>query len=337
MSFDIDIVLPWVDGSDPAWQAEKAKYSPVKVTDANAACRYKDWGYLPFLFRGFEKFMPWIHKIHFLTWGHLPNFLNTDHPKLHIVRHEDFIPEQYRPVFSSNAIEVHLHRIPELAERFIYFNDDTFPLRPLPPETFFANKTGLPCLQFTEYPLILENFESWNYRQLNDVCIINRHFPKRNFFRHNWRKCVLPSYGLRNNLLTLSLQFLYPERFAGFRRFHSVNPFLKSILEEVWEKEPKILEQTAGSRFRSKDSVNQWLFLWWQLAKGTFHPRADRSRAYNVCEYRINLIEKTIREQTSEILALQDPFDTEEDLDALNQRVLHAFTQILPEKSSFEK
>ena len=112
---------------------------------------------------------------------------------------------------------------------------------------------------------------------------------------------------------------------------------MRSTLEEVWGKEPEILDLTARCRFRSKETVNQWLFLWWQLAKGTFEARADRSRAYTVGNYRIELIEKTIRNQSCEILALQDPFDSKEDAEALNQRVRDALSQILPQKSSFEK
>ncbi|MCI8375396.1 MAG: hypothetical protein HFI29_08180 [Lachnospiraceae bacterium] len=39
MSSKIDIVLPWVDGSDPNWQQVKEKslqkYCPEKVSDSN--------------------------------------------------------------------------------------------------------------------------------------------------------------------------------------------------------------------------------------------------------------------------------------------------------------
>ena len=56
--------------------------------------------------------------------------LEPDHPKLHIVNHRDFIPEEYLPTFSSHAIELNMHRIPDLAEHFLYFNDDVYLMKP---------------------------------------------------------------------------------------------------------------------------------------------------------------------------------------------------------------
>ena len=58
----IDFVVLWVDGDDPAWQAERAQYLPKKTT-ASAPNRYRDWGLMPYWFRGVEKFAPWVNKI----------------------------------------------------------------------------------------------------------------------------------------------------------------------------------------------------------------------------------------------------------------------------------
>ena len=85
----IDFVLLWVDGSDPAWLEEKNKYSDVQVNVSASAARYRDWDNLQYWFRGVEKYAPWVNKIFFITWGHLPKWLNINHPKLQIVRHEE--------------------------------------------------------------------------------------------------------------------------------------------------------------------------------------------------------------------------------------------------------
>ena len=50
-----------------------------------------------------------------------------------------FIPEGYRPAFSANPIELNMHRIPGLAERFVFFNDDMFLLAPMAEADFFKN------------------------------------------------------------------------------------------------------------------------------------------------------------------------------------------------------
>ena len=124
-NYPIDFVVTWVDGNDPVWQAEKAKYSPNKNAD-NRNVRYRDWDNMQYWFRAVEKFAPWVNKVHFVTYGHLPKWLNTDCPKLNIVKHSDFIPSQYLPTFSSRSIELNIHRIHGLSDKFIYFNDDMF-------------------------------------------------------------------------------------------------------------------------------------------------------------------------------------------------------------------
>ena len=137
---EIDFVITWVDGSDDRWQKEKQetrKCLGIVADVDDRKERYRDWDNLQYWFRGVEKYAPWVRKIHFVTWGHLPKWLNTDHPKLRVVNHEDFIPQEYRPTFNSHTIEWNLHRIPDLAEQFVYFNDDTFLLRPVSEEDFF--------------------------------------------------------------------------------------------------------------------------------------------------------------------------------------------------------
>jgi hypothetical protein len=105
--------------------------------------RYRDMRILKYWFRAVEKYAPWVNRIHFVTWGHLPDWLNTQHPKLHIVSHKDYIPEEYLPTFSSHPIELNFHRIPGLSEHFVYFNDDTFLNSTITPDFFF--RKGKPC------------------------------------------------------------------------------------------------------------------------------------------------------------------------------------------------
>ena len=54
-----------------------------------------------------------------------------------MVSHEDIFPNKsHLPVFSSPAIEAHLHRIPGLSKYFIYFNDDVMLGSMTTPEDF---------------------------------------------------------------------------------------------------------------------------------------------------------------------------------------------------------
>lgn len=155
MREEIDFVVAWVDGNDPAWQEERSRYTQnVERQKWNdSPVRYRDWGLLKYWFRGVEKFAPWVRYIYFVTWGHVPSWLNERNPKLKIIRHDEFIPREYLPTFSSHTIELNLHRIPGLSEQFVYFNDDMYLTKSVSPEVFFKN--GIPCDTAVMLPITL--------------------------------------------------------------------------------------------------------------------------------------------------------------------------------------
>lgn len=62
-SFPIDFIITWVDGSDPVWKAEKAKFQKETFGDARET-RYRDWETLRYWFRGIERFAPWLNRIY---------------------------------------------------------------------------------------------------------------------------------------------------------------------------------------------------------------------------------------------------------------------------------
>ena len=109
---DIDFVVTWVDNSDPQWQNEFEQYKTDTVAnEENSHIRYSEHGLLRYWFRGVEKFAPWVRKIHFVTNGQYPAWLNLNNSKLHFVRHSDYIDSKYLPLFNSHPIENNLHRI----------------------------------------------------------------------------------------------------------------------------------------------------------------------------------------------------------------------------------
>ena len=172
----IDFVITWVDDTDPVWLSDRGRYCGIPAVSGD--CRFRDWGLLQYWFRGVEKFAPWVNKVHFVTYGHLPEWLNTAHPKISIVKHTDYIPEEYLPTFNSHTIELNLHRISGLAEQFVYFNDDTFLLNAVTPEDFFEN--GLPK---ETCGLDVPRFDSRSiaFIDSNNIALINDRFDKKQF------------------------------------------------------------------------------------------------------------------------------------------------------------
>lgn len=332
---DIDFVILWVDGSDPEWQKEKAAYQFEKTTENNSANRYRDWGLLPYWFRAVEQFAPFVRKVHFVTWGHLPFFLNLNAPKLHVVRHDEFIPGEYLPTFSSHAIEMNIHRIPDLAEHFVYFNDDMFMLRSFQPEDFFQN--GLPCTYGGEVPIeLIGNIGTWQHAAVNNLGIINAHFSKRESIAKYGKKYRNRLYRWKDNIRTFVLEKLYPDYFTGFKNLHAPAAYLKSTFQEIWNAEPEKLNSTCSDRFRKSDNVNQWVALWWQVASGQFSPAVIDNLVMKISESTIDELCMTIEKQSHDYICLNDP-EEEIDFVSLSARLQHSFANILPDRSSFEK
>lgn len=331
---DIDIVILWVDGSDPAWLAQKRQYLPPEEADSDSINRYRDWGLLPYWFRAVERFAPWVRRIHFVTWGHLPAFLKVDAPKLHVVRHEDFIPAQYLPTYSSHTIEMNIHRIPGLAEHFIYFNDDMFLLRPMKETDFFCD--GLPCTYGGEEPWIFRgSVETWAHAVANNMGVINAHFPKRAAVADHGKKYRDKSYCWKDNVRTRMLEALFPDHFTGFRNIHAPAAYLKSTFQAVWDAEPQLLSGTCSHKFRASSDVNQWVCLWWQVASGKFAPYVTDNLVMSANVQSIDRLCGEIRRQSHDMICVNDP-EGEQDTEALARQVRQAFETILPKKSVYE-
>ena len=332
---DIDFVIPWVDGADPDWQKVKNQYTPTKAPDSYGENRYRDWGLLPYWFRAVEKYAPWVRTVHFVTWGHLPSFLNSGAAHLHIVRHEDFIPSQYLPTFSSHPIEMNIHRINGLAEHFVYFNDDMFLLRAVKPEHFFRN--GLPCTCGLEIPLVWSGkIGSWQHTAANDLGIVNAHFSKKNAVRDYGRKYRAHCYRWKDIFRTYILEKIYPDYFLGFQNIHGPAAYLKSVFHEVWEAEPEMMNNTCLDKFRTSDNLNQWVFLWWQVASGQFSPIVVDNLVKGITSETIDDLCLSIVKQKHDFICLNDP-EEEIPFEILAQQLKDAFETVFPQKSHYEK
>lgn len=141
--FPIDVVYTWVDGDDPAWQRERqraqSRMAGAALTTADDAGRYASRDELRYSLRSIDYFAPWVNRIHLVTAGQRPPWLGDADPRLHLVDHAEIFGEDGQlPTFNSHAIEAQLHRIPGLAEHFVYFNDDVFLGRAVQPGTFFT-------------------------------------------------------------------------------------------------------------------------------------------------------------------------------------------------------
>lgn len=331
----IDFVITWVDGSDPEWRKERAVHSGEKLKNFGGSdARFRDWDLLKYWFRGVERFAPWVDRIHFVTWGHLPKWLDTDNPKLHVVRHSDFIPEEFRPTFNSNTILLNLHRIPGISENFVLFNDDVFILRPIDPEFFF--RKGLPR-DFAVLSTLPFKSNTISLMVAQNLTVINDRFVFKDFVRGNWMKLIHWTLGVRNIVRNLMMVFLFRGFFTGFKTRHSCQAYLRSSFEKVWSLEPGKLTETCRRKFRTPTDLSEWVMRYWQLASGNFF--AGNPNAYGCSHLKREKIEpalEIIREQKKFVECFNDNSKLE-DFEGTRARFAAEFDKLLPEKSSFER
>ena len=327
--FDIDIVVLWVDGSDIEWQKSFNRYLPndKKCLDIGKN-KYRDNGLLKYWFRGIERNAPWVRKIHFVTMGQYPKWLDRSNPKIHLVNHSDFIDSKYLPLFNSSAIELNLHKIPDLSEHFIYFNDDFFLINKVMPSDYFSD-IGVPkdsaifrSIPISEYGKLL----------LNDEVLINSKIDRKKCFYDNKNKFFSLKYKKRiiNN-------FFYSNKIddAYLECCHYSRPLIKAAFEEGWKLFEKELLQTMKNRYRTSNDNTFCVFRRLNMYNGNFVPvNNEYQRKLTDINKNIESICNNIRHCSVREIVINDSICN--DYESRMKKVVEAFDSILPEKSSFE-
>lgn len=332
----IDFVIPWVDGSDSDWISERDAYNRIRGENdpANGEDRYRDWGLLKYFFRSVAENAPWVGNIHFLTWGHLPSWLNVAHPKLNVVRHEEYIPAKFLPTFNSNVIELNVHRIEGLADHFVLFNDDLLILSPVCEDEFFHR--GLPRITAVLSAAGVRRDDCF-YVPVNVAGVLSDHFKPISCVLDHPLKWLCPCYG--TGLFRTIPMLAYPS-FKGFYEPHLCNSFLKMTFEEVWAIEGDELTKTCTHKFREMTDVSNWLIKDWQCAKGDFYPRPiSFGRSFSFGANFASTLEEAeayLRGRKGKVVCLNDGDLTPEQYETARTRILTCLDELFPEKCEFE-
>ena len=337
---DIDVVIPWVDPTDKEWQASKNKFLKDLNNDKvdNSENRFRDWDNFKYVFRGIDKFMPWVHKIYLITCGQVPDWMNKEaDDRLVIVNHSDYIPKEYLPTFSSHPIELNLHRIEELSEHFIYLNDDYFVINETSPEDFFVD--GLPCDYALEDPITPDHKDIFNNILINNMVLLNSHYDRRTVLKEQKKKFY--SMCDKKALVTnMCFRPLKRNHFFGLHYSHLASNILKSTIEKVWTENREILEATSSHKFRNADDVNQFIFKNEQYVTGKFHPyninRFGRAiQLDDTIEGAVEDVCRTITDSDYKMICINDC--NIEDFDNTRTKINAALEKILPNPSVWER
>ena len=117
------------------------------------------------------------------------------------------------------------HRIPDLSERFIYFNDDVLLYRSCTPADFFDDRGR--CIIYPDRRDVVWDESDAAY----DVGV--------NAAARNSSRLLEAAFGYR----------------IEKRLDHTPHALRKSVIEELWERFPKELEAVSAQPFRHPDTV----------------------------------------------------------------------------------
>lgn len=298
ITFPIDFVITWVDGSDSEW-IEKRKKFEQNNNDDKEETRFRDYKLLRYWFRSVEKYAPWVNNIYFVTDNQIPEWLNIGHNKLKIINHQDFIPHQYLPTFNSSAIEVNLKNIEGLSEHFVLFNDDMF-LNDVTKPTDFFWYDGSP--RDTAGFNAIMPVEDFDHILTNNMIIINKNFNKFSVLKKQFTKF----FNVKNgplNLYTMLLLFL--PRFTRIYDLHIPYSILKSEFINVMGQNYREYKVTSSNKFRSIDDITIWSVRYTQIVKGLFKPRIyNFGKFYNISQ--IDTIVSDIRKSKHSVIDIND-------------------------------
>ena len=291
----MDVVITYVDGRDPLWKKDYEKVVGGEVLSK----RFRDWDTLRYLLRGVGKFMPYVRKVHLVVAreSQVPDWI--DRKTVHVVLHREIIPEAFLPTFNSSMIEMFLHRIGDLDERYLYFNDDMFVTRPVPEDVFF--KDGKPSIGFR----------------------------KVLFGASPYKRLVFKSDILAREALGMC------PGLVAVRPQHVCSPMLRSLCEEVFLKvEKKIMASLTP--LRDKRNYNQYLFLDYMYYSGNAVSNPLSNKHFSLAATSIGRIARFIARPTESMMCVNDVNMGTRRFLSIKPRLITALGAALPDVSVYE-
>ncbi len=305
---DIDLVYLWVDGSDPKWRAKKQKYSKDKELnkDAAAECRFRNYDELKFSLRSVEKNLPWINKIYIVTDEQVPAWLNQGNDKIKVVDSKEIVPEDKLPLFNSCAIETRLPYIPNLAEHFIYANDDMLFWSPLTPEFFFEGEKPICRLE--------NKMKKSRYKHLYGYTLFRA------------RKLVLDKFG----------------KDIPYFPHHNADAYLKSVFFDCLNDFKEEFDVTLSNQFRDYSDVQRMIISYYTLAKGEGVAKNVKLSLWDKLMHKVpesvyfNVTKANMKKMKNSVACLMCVNDCRKTTDEARLMMKNILEKRFPDKSSFE-
>jgi FkbM family methyltransferase len=232
--FPVDVVILWVDGSDPDFVKLKNKYLSLEHSDvlkdpgnSTGINRWRSFGELLQAIQSIKVFARWVRNIFVVTgFGQRPDWYKKYHTDVIYIDHtEIFGDKSLLPTFQCRPIEAHMWNIPNLSEHFIYFNDDMFLGDFLRRDQMFTDDGKIIVYSDSYLPRghVTSKTPTWKAARQNSA----------NIFAE-----------------------IFGEKERPWSHHHPV-PFTKTLFNEVWN-HPKLgleMKRTSSSRFRKHTDI----------------------------------------------------------------------------------
>ena len=242
----VDAVITWVDGDDPRHTEKRARFLPegLKVKGAEST-RFSSENEIIYCVLSILKFAPYFNKIYIVTDEQTPPIFDaveklypSQRNKIEIVDHKEIFEgfEDALPTFNSISIEMVLHRIKDLNDRFVYFNDDVFLVRPTSVEDWFPDdKVALRGRWFGNE---LRRFEA----------------RKSRFF--DFLRVPPESRKIGSKLVQMKGADIVGSSAEVFIAAHVPHPRRRSTLEWFSKRHPDEMKRNLNFRFRSSEQFS---------------------------------------------------------------------------------
>jgi hypothetical protein len=265
ITFPIDLVYTWVDGSDDEWLKIRKSFEPTQsnlTREASSEQRWRDLDELKYSVESALQFAPWIRKIFIISDHQRPYWFDENNPgKVVFVDHPQLYGEyeEHLPVFNSHSIETHLFRIPDLSEHFIYANDDTFFGNYTKPEDFFTYDGKFKVFLMEEYDMETERTFQTHVKEMNQRPQKNPKIPTKSVPQLPSQQFAVTPFitaQVHNNAV---LDTVFGKSDIPRKRLkHQMRALKKSVFQFCWENEDMYvyLFNTSSTRFRSLTDID---------------------------------------------------------------------------------
>jgi hypothetical protein len=260
-SLIVDAVITWVDGKDPDHREKMSQYIEDKNSLSNKVVRmrYDQVDEIEFSVKSILKYAKFVRNIFIVTDNQTPDFLKDietakqKYPNVFIIDHSIIFREykHYLPTFNCLPIESLLYKIPNLAEHFLYLNDDLFLLRQTKVSDFFINNKPVIRGFWTNF------YEDIWYKKIQKM-----------IFKFMGKESKENMYGFKKGQQNIA-------KILGFDKYvrldHTIAPLRKSTHDNYYIKNPEVLDLNIKHRFRHPEQyTNQSLANHLEINKDNF-------------------------------------------------------------------